>query len=61
MKVTTKIEISFDTKDIDMDTQDWTDEELESYFVDTFVEDIHTWISNNEIREAVTYIKEESK
>jgi hypothetical protein len=53
MKVTTKISVSFDTEDIGMDITDWTKEDLESYYVETFVEDIYSAIKYDDIKDMV--------
>lgn len=47
MKIVTKIEISFDTDYIGIDTTDWTKDDFKSYYVETFIEDINTLINNN--------------
>jgi hypothetical protein len=53
MNITTKISVSFDTEDIGMDITDWTKEDLESYYVETFVEDIYSAIKYNDIKDMV--------
>ena len=54
MKITTTISVEFDTNDINMDTTNWTQEDFESYYVDTFIEDIHTLINNDDIGDMVS-------
>jgi hypothetical protein len=44
---------SFDTEDIGMDITDWTKEDLESYYVETFVEDIYSAIKYDDIKDMV--------
>ena len=53
MKVTTKISVSFDTENIGMDITDWTKEDLESYYVETFVEDIYSAIKYDDFKDMV--------
>lgn len=53
MQVTTKISVSFDTEDIGMDITDWTKEDLESYYAETFVEDIYSAIKSNELHDII--------
>lgn len=52
--VTTKIQVEFDTEDIGMDTEGWTEKDLKSYYKSTLAEDIHDAIKYNELEDMIS-------
>jgi hypothetical protein len=58
MKVTTKIQVTFDTDDI---LADLTEEELEEYCIETFIDDIYNAVKYDELKDWVRVTTEKGQ
>jgi hypothetical protein len=59
--VVAKVSVEFDSDDIGMDTEGWTEEDLKSYYASTLVEDITYAMKYNELEEMITVEIKEGK